>query len=244
MSLEQRPSVSVHGSLMDLSQTLNQKLLALSRDALSQRSQFTLAVSGGSLPSILALAWPASLTEEEASQWHVFFADERCVPLDSPDSNFRLFQKEILSKSPHLNVHSMSPDCVHDPQEAATAYEEQIKRVLGSNNAMPSLDVLLLGMGPDGHTCSLFPHHPLLALQETDPQKMIASLTDSPKSPPSRITLTLSAVNAAKRALFVVTGQGKAPVLKEILENNSQEYPAGLGELVFSSGVSDKIMNG
>lgn len=94
------------------------------------------------------------------SKWHVFYADERCVPLDHEDSNHRLVSANFISKVPILAEHVHTIDPTLPAAGAAAAYEAQLVEVLGDS---PALDLLLLGMGPDGHTCSLFPGHALLA---------------------------------------------------------------------------------
>lgn len=182
------------------------------------RSQFTLGLSGGSLVSLLSKELPAQ-PGLDCSKWVVGFCDERVVPFDDPESTYGLYKNQLFSKINIPENSILAIDHTLPVEECAEDYARKLNQV-SSNGDVPVFDVLLLGMGPDGHTCSLFPNHPLL--QET--QKTIAPISDSPKPPPCRVTMTLPVVNAARCVVFMSTGGSKAPVLKEILEGG--EGPA------------------
>ena len=166
---------------------------------------------------LVAPALIARQQETDWSKWHVFFADERCVPLDHADSNYGAAKKVLLDKLPipSEQIVTVNPDL--SPSEAAVVYQERLGAVTGGDGeAPPVLDCVLLGMGPDGHTCSLFPGHSLL----DEDKKWVASIEDSPKPPPSRITLTMPVLQAARKICFVSTGEGKADMLKRIMDGD------------------------
>ncbi|KAJ1568876.1 6-phosphogluconolactonase, partial [Cladochytrium tenue] len=160
------------------------------------------------------------------TRWHLFLADERCVPLDHEDSNYRLVKATLLDHLavpvPPAQVHPIPPHLVGDPAAAAKDYQAQLTAIFGAEGT-PVFDLILLGMGPDGHTCSLFPGHPLLL----EDKLWVTYLTDSPKPPPSRITLTYPVLNAARSVVFVTTGESKADVLVKILRDR-EPFPSGL----------------
>lgn len=200
-------------SIGDVSARAAAAVLAASSEAIAERGTFSVAISGGSLPKILA----AGLKHETPAidKWTVFLADERIVPLDHDDSNYRLIREHF----PHMTVIPIDPNL--SPDKCAEDYQSKVVDKLGEQ---PVFDALLLGLGPDGHTCSLFPGHALL----TEKDKIIASISDSPKPPPNRVTLTLPVLNAARSAMFISTGAGKAPVIKDIIENPQSELPGAL----------------
>lgn len=111
-----------------------------------------------------------------------------------------------------------------EPAKAAEAYENALRKHTGVKTGVPSLDLVLLGMGPDGHTCSLFPGHPLLK----ESKRLIAPITDSPKPPSQRITFTLPLVRAARARAFVAAGAGKADMLPKVLEDQTSQLPSSL----------------
>ena len=160
----------------------------------------------------------ARQNETDWSKWHVFFADERCVPLDHADSNYGAAKQLLFDQLPipAAQIITIAPDVT--VSEAAEQYQEKLVSIVGEGDAgsVPVIDCVLLGMGPDGHTCSLFPGHPLLA----EDKKWVAWLDDSPKPPSTRITLTFPVLNAARKVCFVSTGEGKAEVLKRILQGD------------------------
>ena len=191
---------------------------------------FKVAVSGGSLPATLAqalLAPSSSGSDSDAvkwSKWEIFFADERAVPLDHADSNYGLLKRELLDKLPadagQPVVHAIDEAQLEDAQELADTYEQVLVKSFASRDSvkLPIFDLLLLGCGPDGHTCSLFPGHELL--RETE--AWVAPIEDSPKPPPRRVTLTLPVVTHAVRVAFVATGGGKKEIMKQIFDEDSR----------------------
>lgn len=201
---------------------------ALSRDAayrftalaaMSARAgrPFTVALSGGSTPAILYRLLSSSPFRETLS-WsnvHLFFGDERCVPPNSPDSNYRMAFETLIShiEIPPQNVHRM-PGELADHGAAARQYESDLRAFFHlSNGEGPRFDLILLGMGPDGHCASLFPHKP--ALQE---RQQLVVATDPGLQPfVPRLTLTLPTLNNAANVLFLVAGADKAETLARVL---------------------------
>jgi len=215
----------------DLSAYLEHIVSEIAKDAIRVNGRFSLALSGGSLPKILSLKLKDN-KELDFNKWHVFFADERCVPLDSEDSNYKLTKEELLIHVPipSNQVYTIEESFNDEPRKAAENYAQQIKSFFGiAHDDIPKFDAIFLGMGPDGHTCSLFPNHSLINVRD----RMIASITDSPKPPPNRITMTYPILNSAKNVIFVVTGEGKADAMHKIFDLK-ENLPAGLGEFVNS----------
>lgn len=207
-----------------LAPALRSYVISCQEAGIARHGVFKVAVSGGSLPKTLAqalLAPGASDTDTvKWDQWEIFFADERAVPLDHADSNYGLLKAELLDKIgegvAQPTVHAIDPEALDDAQELADRYEKLLVRSFASRDSvkLPIFDLLLLGCGPDGHTCSLFPGHALL--RETS--AWVAPIEDSPKPPARRVTLTLPVVTHAVRVAFVATGAGKKEVMKEIFE--------------------------
>jgi len=203
---------------------------ALGREAVRVNGRFLIALSGGSTPEALyrALTSPAFADRFDWSRTIFFFSDERGVPPDDPRSNYALADKTLFTplNIPSSQIYRMTGES-RDPQAAASEYEQQLRRVsntLPSN--YPTLDLVLLGLGEDGHTASLFPGSPALR----DNQSLIA-VTQSPKDPPTRLTMTLGVINQASVVLFLVTGAGKAGVVRAILDPKTEaerQLPASL----------------
>ena len=154
----------------------------------------TLVLAGGTTPKRCY-----ELLAELDVQWGrvtVLFGDERCVPPDHPDSNYRMVKESLLDRVAPATVYRMPAEL--GPDEGADAYAEVVANVA-------PLDLVLLGVGEDGHVASLFPGHPLLGATG-----LTAGIRDSPKPPPERVTLTLEAIRDAGRVLIIATGSGKA----------------------------------
>ncbi|KAI5926602.1 6-phosphogluconolactonase [Camillea tinctor] len=210
-----------------LAPALRSHIIACQNAGITRHNVFKIGVSGGSLPSTLAQALLAEPTSEEDKvqfdKWEIFFADERAVPLDHEDSNYALVKKELLDKIPagwgQPIVHPINTEFLNDTQELADQYEQVLVNSFakGDSVKLPIFDLLLLGSGPDGHTCSLFPGHPLL--RETD--AWVAPIEDSPKPPPKRITLTLPVITHSVRIAFIATGAAKKDIMKQIFEEGN-----------------------
>jgi len=157
----------------------------------------TLVLAGGSTPKRAY-----QLLAERPLGWGrvtVLFGDERCVSPSDPESNYRMVKEELLDRVHPGSVHRMPSEL--GAEEAAALYDRVVR-------GLSPLDLVLLGMGPDGHTASLFPGNP--ALKATG---CVAAVHDAPKPPPDRVTLTLGALQEASRVVFMVTGSDKAEAL-------------------------------
>jgi 6-phosphogluconolactonase len=180
-----------------------------------------LALSGGSVATTF-LPILAARARVDWSATDVFFADERAVPPGDPESNYGLARSLWFDPAgvPAGRVHRMPADRP-DLEQAAASHEQELRRLVGDDAV---LDLVLLGLGPDGHVASLFPGHPLL--EET--ARRVAAVTDSPKPPPCRLTLTLPVLTAARLVVIGAFGEGKAAVVADALTNHESSLPAAL----------------
>jgi 6-phosphogluconolactonase len=196
---------------------------ALINDVVRSTGRCSLVLSGGHTPRILYTRWAdGSAGEIPWPSVHVFIGDERFVPFEDSRSNFRMAREALLDHVaiPAANIQPM-PTSMGTPELAAAAYEATLRSHFGAGR--PAFDLLLLGLGSDGHTASLFPQTP--ALGETT--RWVRAVT-APADPPSRITLTLPALNAATHTYFLVDGSEKAPALAHVLSGTAdvRTYPA------------------
>ena len=187
----------------------------VSAQAIAARRRFLVAFSGGSLPGLLfpPLATEPLRSHIEWGAWHVFWSDERCVPLTDYNSNYRLAREYLFERVPIPPAQIYAVKTSLDPATAAADYQITLQQVFRSTpGQLPVFDLVLLGMGEDGHTASLFPHHPVL--KETG--RWVAPVFDSPKPPPERVTLTLPVINHARHVAFLTTGAGKVHILQRV----------------------------
>ena len=203
---------------------------SLGQEAIQANGQFLIALSGGTTPETLyrALTSPAFAGRFDWSRTTFFFSDERGVPPDDPRSNYALANKTLftpLNIAP-AQVYRMTGES-RDPQVAAHDYEQQLRQATNTPpSSHPTLDLVLLGLGEDGHTASLFPGS--LALRDN---KRLIAVTQSSKDPPTRLTMTLGVINQASVILFLVMGVGKAEIVRAILDPKTEterQLPASL----------------
>ncbi|MBV8780559.1 MAG: 6-phosphogluconolactonase [Phycisphaerae bacterium] len=188
------------------------RVVAAAEAAIELRGVFSIALAGGSTPEAMfkLLATDPYRSAIDWTKVHVYFGDERCVPPDHKDSNYRMARETLLSKVniPGDNIYRIHGES--DPQEAARQYGELLKEQFGDEGG---IDLILLGMGDDGHTASLFPHTE--ALHETK-HRCVANYVDEKKT--WRITMTYPFINRADAVLICVTGAAKTDRLREVLE--------------------------
>ena len=212
----------------ELFEAAAEEVVRAAKEAVTQRGRFTIALSGGSTPkNLFNLLATNARTVLPWDRMFFFWGDERHVPPTDPDSNYRMAEETMLSKIPVAagNVFRIAAENP-DAAAAAEAYEQTLRKFfqLGPGQ-VPIFDLILLGMGPDGHTASLFPGS--AGLQEKS-RLVIANWVDKLKT--SRLTLTLPVLNAARCVAFLVSGTDKAPALHAVLEGDvsGEQYPSKL----------------
>ncbi len=220
------PEIIVLPSVEELAEAAAQRITHSIQAAVQERGHCLIALSGGTLPPRVhhILATPPLRNQILWEAISIIWADERYVPFDSPDSNYLHARQTLLDHTPIPSdqVYPV-PTYYATPQLAASIYERQVEALLAAHGGQ--IDISILGMGPDGHTASLFPHHP--ALNAPAHQHVIA-VTAAPKPPPTRITLTPAVLNRSRLALFLVAGGDKAAMLAAALRGpfTPTEIPA------------------
>ena len=201
------------------------KWLKISSQAFADKGYFSAALSGGKTPVDFYRRLVVSKNIVSWDKIHIFLADERFVPPYDKESNYGLIKEHLLNhvKIPDENVHRIQTEGI-TLEQSAKKYEEDIRRFfhLGDDH-FPDLDLIMLGIGEDGHTASLFPGTPSLAVTRS-----LAVPVTTDRVPHQRISLTLPVLMNAKQIIFLVSGVNKARILKEILENRKSLLPAAL----------------
>lgn len=211
----------------EVARQLAQRCLALAWECAGRSERFTVALSGGSTPRALY----SLLAEPEVARWldweriHLFWGDERCVPRDSSDSNYRMVWDALISRVsiPPANIHAPTGQDL-DPAASAESYELEIKQFFDlSEGRFPAFDLVLLGLGPDGHTASLFPGS---AATHDDSRIVIANYVEKFKT--YRLTFTFPTINKARNVIFMVSGAAKQEALASVIEGSEPPLPAQL----------------
>ena len=202
----------------ELTQTAAQMFIDLAQQKQGSGEPFTVALAGGSTPAALYALLAASPLHSQV-KWedvHLWFGDERCVPPDDENSNFHMVQETLLSKSPNpiRNVHRMPAD-LPDANLGAQQYDDELHRFFKlAPGQLPRFDLILLGMGPDGHTASLFPNMPSLREQT----RLVLATPPGHEPLVERLTLTFPVLNNGANVLFLVQKEDKADMVARVLE--------------------------
>ena len=241
--------IAIYPDIDTLSREAAQYIVRLASESIVMHGRFTIALSGGSTPRKLysLLGSEPYRSQIDWALVEIFWSDERCVPPDSEDSNYRMARETLLSNIPIAakQVHRMPAD-QPDRDVASQAYTLELQGTFGTDG-IPRFDLIQLGMGPEGHTASLFPHQPSLHEQ----QRLVMPVI-TPKPPPPRLTFTAPLLNAARHILFLVTGADKSDAVHAVLEGeyNPDEYPAQIvrpkdGEVTWmlDTAAAEKLRN-
>ena len=194
-----------------------------------------ISLSGGSTPKLLfqTLAKAPYNTEIQWQNLHFWWGDERCVPPTDPESNYGEVQRLLFDHIaiPAANIHRIYGE--ETPEVALTRFTADLKQIQNVANNLPVFDWIILGMGTDGHTASLFPHH----TNFTDPN--LAVIAQHPESGQYRISKTACLIENAKRVTYLVTGESKAKILKEIQSTAAEQLPYPAAKIVSKQGATE-----
>ena len=200
------------------------RFLDVSKKAISDEGRFCIALSGGKTPEGLYTEIGRTARGADWKAIHVFLVDERYVPADDDRSNYKMIRRTLVEAVPipSANVHPIGT--TSDPQASARNYEAELKKFFDLGpGSLPAFDLILLGMGEDGHTASLFP-----GLPDIREDRHLVRAIDGSEERTGRITLTLPVINQAKRVFFLVTGIAKAGTVHRVVEKEDLSLPAAL----------------
>jgi 6-phosphogluconolactonase len=228
ITIMDRPEITVFDDAATLAEAAAGAIAECAAEAVATRGRFTVALAGGSTPRATYERLAQAPWRDRMPWTHtwVFFGDERVVSPDHPDSNYRMAHEALLSRVP------IPPDQVarirgeaEDPEATAAEYSRRLSEVFECKRGeVPRFDLILLGMGVDGHTGSLFPGSPVLK----EVFRSVAAVHAAAASIPQRITFTLPMINTAAHVMFLVAGAEKAKVLKSVLNEPTSSLPAAL----------------
>lgn len=216
--------IHIFKSIDELANSLSGKVINLARDSFRACSPLNIALSGGSTPAALFNKMVSDI--EDPGIWeqvNFFWVDERCVPPEHTESNFRMTEETFFRPLSVSNTHVYRMMGEEEPHAEANRYEALLRSQLPAREGLPCFDLILLGMGTDGHTASIFPDQ--MQLMHSG---RISEVAIHPETGQNRITLTGPVINNADMVCFMITGENKAAVLASILdgEKGSEKFPA------------------
>jgi 6-phosphogluconolactonase len=233
--MDHRKQVHVFEDHEEISTFLRNRWREVSTESIKRNGYFAVALSGGKTPVPFYRSMAETRSDVPWEKTHLFFADERFVPPGHPDSNYRLLKQTLLNSRqiPPENVHPV-PVEIPDLKDAAERYERELARFFRlSPGQVPCFDLILLGIGEDGHTASLFPGGPGLS----EAKRLAVPVVLDPDRH-HRVTLTLPVINHADNVVFLVTGESKATIVRKVVSLDDNSLPAsqvhpGNGDLLF-----------
>jgi len=218
-----KKEIKIFTSPEELAERFAEKLIGMINDSNAKEKPFTIALSGGITPKLLFSVLGDHFSDSISWEYvHFFWGDERCVPPDDPESNFRMTKKSLLDKIkiPLENIHRIMGE--KDPDEEAARYSNEIVSFTREVKKLPAFDLIILGLGEDGHTASIFPGNSKLLNSDK-----VCEVAVHPVSFQKRITITGKVINNAKHIVFLVTGANKADVVSAIIgKKRVFDYPA------------------
>lgn len=210
--------INIYRDKHELAIAFCEELLKLRKN----QEQFNIALSGGSTPKIIFEELSKNYKDKfDWNEIHFYWGDERCVPPDDTESNYGMTKKYLLDhiNIPRENIHRIKGE--NDPVIEAERYSDEIKILVNSKNGLPNFDLVMLGLGEDGHTASIFPDQMNLLHSEK-----ICEVATHPSTGQKRITLTGKVINNSRAVTFLVTGERKSETLNKVLKGKDERLPA------------------
>lgn len=210
--------INIYRDKHELAIAFCEELLKLRKN----QEQFNIALSGGSTPKIIFEELSKNYKDKfDWNEIHFYWGDERCVPPDDTESNYGMTKKYLLDhiNIPRENIHRIKGE--NDPVIEAERYSDEIKILVNSKNGLPNFDLVMLGLGEDGHTASIFPDQMNLLHSEK-----ICEVATHPSTGQKRITITGKVINNSRAVTFLATGEGKSETLKKVLKEKDERLPA------------------
>lgn len=210
--------INIYRDKHELAIAFCEELLKLRKN----QEQFNIALSGGSTPKIIFEELSKNYKDKfDWNEIHFYWGDERCVPPDDTESNYGMTKKYLLDhiNIPRENIHRIKGE--NDPVIEAERYSDEIKILVNSKNGLPNFDLVMLGLGEDGHTASIFPDQMNLLHSEK-----ICEVATHPSTGQKRITITGKVINNSRAVTFLVTGERKSETLNKVLKEKDERLPA------------------